>query len=259
MAASPVFELFEVICTELASQPTQIFTEDRVDSGLIEDLKDHFDETSDAAAFKQALDAIESHLSERSASAPYKVDVPTREFTAVDPDYIEFVAFAKNHRSVGGVDSKDFEVKTFQRLRKRLTGDLRRVGVPRDRLKTKPEIVGYLRKLGFEPTCFEKRDKDGGLDILWLPPLGAVPIRPIVSLQCKNSFFDEGEANKSTGRAHRTLSRHTHMKSSHLKFVVFNDYIDRQRFEGRAAGWAFIPLGLTDLASATGTGIDDIL
>jgi hypothetical protein len=259
MAASPVFELFEVICTELAAQPTQILTEDRIGTGLLDDLKEHYDETSDSVAFKKALAEIEVHLAERGAVPPYTVDLQTREFKAVDGEYIEFVAFARNHRSVGGADSKDFEIRTLRRLRKRLTGDLRRVGVPRDLLKTKPQIVAYLKKLGFEPTCFEAHDKDGGLDILWLPPLGAVPMRPIVSVQCKNSFFDETEANKSTGRAHRTLTRHTHLRSSHLKFVVFNDYIDKDRFEGRAVGWAFMPLGLTDLANVSANGIDDIL
>ena len=258
MPASPVFELFEVICTELAAQPTQVLAEDRLDPMLIEDIKQHFDETSGATAFKRALSEIEMHLAVRGGRLPYAVDTSTREFTASDAPYLDFVSFARNHRSIGGTDSKDFERKTLGRLRSRLTGDLRRVGVPRDRLKTKNEIVAYLADLGFERTCFEPRDKDGGLDILWLPPLGAIPMRPIVSVQCKNSYFDEDEANKSTGRAHRTLSRHTHIKSNHLKFVVFNDYID-QGFVGRSAGWSFFPLGLTDLATPAGTGVDDIL
>ena len=55
------------------------------------------------------------------------------------------------------------------------------------------------------------------------------------------------------------MSRHTHHKSGHLKFVIFNDYIDRDRFVGRAAGWQFMPLGLTDLGSGTGVIIDDVL
>jgi hypothetical protein len=33
-----------------------------------------------------------------------------------------------------------------------------------------------------------------------------------------------------------------------LVFVVFNDYID-DSYVGRAAGWIFIPLGLSDLGS----------
>ena len=260
MSASPVFELFEVICVELSAQPVQVLSEDRFGASLMGDVKDHFDETSDAAAFKRALLELEGHMAERAGRLPYTVDVDTRTFAATDPDYIEFVAFARNHRSVGGPDSKDFEVRTLRRLRSRLTGDLHRVGVPRDTIRRKVQVVEHLEGIGFERSCFEPRDKDGGLDLLWLPPLGAVPIsRPIVSLQCKNSFFDESEANKSTGRAQRTLSRHTHLRSDHLKFVVFNDYIDLPRFRGRAAGWTFLPLGLTDLSSSSGPGLDRML
>lgn len=259
MPTSPVFELFEVICTELAARPTQIIAEDRVGTALIDDVKDYFDETSGSAAFRRALDDIENHLAERGGATPYAVDLPTREFKTVDPEYIEFVAFAKNHRGVGGEDAKDFEIRTVNRLRKRLTGDLRRVGVPRSRLKKKAQILPYLVGLGFDKNCLVGHDQDGGLDILWLPPLGAVPLRPVVSVQCKNSFFDEHEANASTGRARRTLLRHSHLRHSHLMFVVFNDYIDKPRFVDRAVGWTFMPLGLTDLADVRGPGVLDIL
>ena len=259
MAASPVFELFENVCAELATRPVQTISEDDLDPGLLEDLKLYFDETSDAAAYKNALAAIEAHFGERDASLPYSVSLELREFQVADPSYIEFVASARANRSVGGAGAKEFEAQTLRRLRTRLTGDLRRVGQPRDRRKTRLELVAYLQQLGFERNVLQGNDKDGGLDILWLPPLGAVPLRPVVSLQCKNAFFNEDEANASVGRASRTLSRHSHLRSDHLKFVVFNDYIDRDRFQGRAAGWPFIPLGLTDLAHLAGPGVDDIL
>lgn len=259
MAASPAFELFEVLCVELAAQSPQVISWDRVGVGLIEDLKEHFDEPSEPAAFHAALDALDAHFFERGAAVPYVVDRPKMEFTATDADYLDFIAFAKNHRSSGGPDSKAFEARTLGRLRRRLTGDLRRVGVPRDRLKKKAEIIPYLEGLGFDKNCLGRYDQDGGLDILWLPPLGAIPLRPVVSLQCKNSYFDEHEANASTGRADRTLARHSHVRSGHLKFVVFNDYIDLENYRGRAVGWRFMPLGLTDLADISAAGIDDIL
>ena len=161
---------------------------------------------------------------------------------------------------MGGPDSKDFEIQTLGRLAKRLTGVIHRVGWPRDQKKKKDEFAAYLEEeLGFRKDCLERRDKDGGFDILWLPPLGAVPLRPVVSLQCKNSYFDEDEGNASTGRARRTLLRHSHLRDSHLKFVVFNDYIDKARFVGRAVGWTFMPLGLTDLANVSGPGVLDVL
>ena len=259
MAASPIFDLFEMICSELAERPQQVISETDLEEALLQDLRDHFRSTSDASAFTQSLAEIEIHLAARGAAIPYAVELPTREFEVVDGDYIDYVAFARNHRGVGGNDSKEFEIRTLRRLRRRFTGDLHRVGVPRDLRRRKREIVEYLEGLGFDSNCLESRDQDGGLDILWLPPLGAVPLRPVVSLQCKNSFFSEDEANASTGRAQRTLHRHSHLRSDHLKFVVFNDYIDSAAFVGRAVGWTFMPLGLTDLAEPAGQGIDDIL
>ena len=237
----------------------QTFPENRVGAALMEDIMERFDETSAATAYKCALDEIKGHFAERRARLPYKVSFNKRQFTALDNDYVEFVAFARSYRGVGGKPSKEFEIRTVNRLRTRLTGDLSRVGVPRDRLKKKGDVVAYLGSLGFDKNCLEARDKDGGLDILWLPPLGAVPLRPVVSLQCKNAFFDEHEADASTARAARTLNRHSHIRGGHLKFVVFNDYIDRKAFQGRAVGWTFMPLGLTDLAALSGRGTVELL
>lgn len=259
MASNPAFELFEVLCVEVAATSPQIISWDRVGAALIEDLKEHFDEPSEAAAFNAALDSLEDHFAERGAAIPYTVNRATMEFVGTDADYLDFIAFAKSHRSSGGLDSKAFETRTLHRLRRRLTGDLCRVGVPRDRKKKKAEIVPYLQSLGFDKNCLGKYDQDGGLDILWLPPLGAIPLRPVVSVQCKNSYFDEAEANASTGRAERTLQRHSHIRSGHMKFVVFNDYIDRDSYVERAVGWTFMPLGLTDLAGVATTGTDDVL
>ena len=253
MPKNPVFDLFEVLSTELATRPdTQVIDERSLsDPVLAEDLKKQFRETDAGRAFERGVEAIATHFNEKGASLPFHYDLPTRQFTPTDPEYLKFIAFARAHRGVGGDDSKEFEIQTLYRLRLRVTGDLRRVGVPRDRLKRKKEITPYLEKLGFDANVLEKKDQDGGFDILWLPPLGAIPLRPIVSLQCKNGFFNEGEATKSAGRAQRTLSRHSHIRSSgFIKFVVFNDYIDARKFVGRAAGWIFLPLGLTDLASA---------
>src|SRR5437868_5545414 len=50
MAANPAFELFEVLCVELAATSPQIISWDRVGAALIDDLKDQFDEPSEAAA-----------------------------------------------------------------------------------------------------------------------------------------------------------------------------------------------------------------
>lgn len=226
-----------------------ILPEDDIPQDLVEDLKEHYCETADRQAFRRAIQEIVEHFGRKGSSVPFQFDETNGQFTKVDSDYVAFVALVSAGRGLGGQDSKNFEIQTVQRLAKRLTGVLHRVGIPRDQKRRKAEFLKYLRELGFGRECLERRDQDGGFDILWLPPLGAIPLRPVVSLQCKNSSFNEAEANQSAGRALRTLNRHSHVRGHHhLLFVVFNDYIDNA-FVGRAAGWIFLPLGLTDLGS----------
>lgn len=258
MAANPIFELFEVICAELAGRDSVVISEDKIEDGLMEEVMGHLKETSETAAFKLALRQIDEHFSQRNAVLPFSVVLSTRTFTVTDAEYIEFIAFAKNNRGVGGDESKAFEQNTLKRLRKRLTGDLRRVGSPRTRHNTRAALVSYLEKLGFEENCLKAHDKDGGLDILWLPPLGAIPMRPVASVQCKNGYANEMEAHKSNGRASRTLGFHQHQKKEQLRFVVFNDYVD-ESLTAKLTACSFHPLGLTDLASLRDGGIDDVL
>ncbi len=253
MASNPAFELFEQICEELSAREATVLPEDDLDPAVIEDLKDYYDETAAPAAFRRALGELREHFDGRGSQLPFEFNEDTGDCRAVDKTYIDFISFASNGRGVGGDDAKGFELQTLERLSKRVTGVLHRVGHPRDHHRKKPELVKYLCDLGFDKNCLEKKDRDGGLDLLWLPPLGAVPLRPVVSLQCKNSSFNEAEANESAGRALRTLQRHSHIRGHHhLVFVIFNDYID-ESFVGRAAGWIFIPLGLSDLAALATT------
>ena len=120
---------------------------------------------------------------------------------------------------------------------------------PRETAKTHGQLVAHLQNMGFEKKCLEAKDKDGGLDILWMPPLGAVPIRPIVVVQCENGYFNEDEATKSAGRAKRTLNRHSVVQEHKIIYTVFNDYIDEQ-YVSPAGCWVFVPLGLSDLAES---------
>jgi hypothetical protein len=252
MPRNPVFDLFEVLCAELSRREgTQVIDENNLsDDSLIDDLKRFFHETNSAKAFDKGVNGIMDHFLEKQAKIPFDCDLPTRQFTPIDQEYLDFIAFAHGYRSVGDKAAKEFEIRTLHRLRIRVTGDLRCIGDKRKKLKKKCEIVPYLKKLGFDKNVLVGRDKDGGLDILWLLPLGTIPLRPVVSVQCKNSPFNESEAASSAARAQRTLSRHSHIRCGSVKFVVFNDYIEACKFVGRAVGWIFLPLGLTDLAPA---------
>lgn len=258
---SVIFELFEILCNELERRTdAQIINEAKLgDPELLAELKGTFQETNEAKAFERAVKALEEHFNDRGAKLPFSYDLSTREFTPQDHDYLDFISLVSGLRGKG-IDSRDFEIAALERLKHRLTGSIRRVGHPRDVHKRKVEYLSYLRKLGFDTNALEARDKDGGFDILWLPPLGAVPLRPIVAFQCKNSKFDEKDASASTERAKRTFSRHSQLRrSGTMHIAIFNDYIENVQYVGRATGWGFLPIGLSDLAQSTEMAHHEIL
>lgn len=91
------------------------------------------------------------------------------------------------------------------------------------------------------------KDKDGGLDILWLLPVAAIPHKPIVSVQCKNSAFKIEDADKSIGAGSRSLGQNGSLQVGiHVPCVLFNDCIHSEMLTRKQ--FNFVPLGLSDLA-----------
>jgi hypothetical protein len=243
------FELFEAICSELRTQEERIITEGVLSPEEREDLMNEVKVPEEHDAFARALEQLALHFAQKGSKLPFIYNLTTGRFKAVDKSFIKFVTDARSIRGSAQPSAKQFEVHACRRLADRVTGTLYRVGWPRSKKKGRAAFVGLLKKIGFEGNVLEANDKDGGLDIIWLPPMGAIPLRPIVSLQCKNSSFDREEAFSSVGRAVGTIGRHSHLVAAgtYICFVIFNDYID-DTFHGKAKGWGFIPLGLTDLA-----------
>jgi len=246
---SLTFELFEAICEALRGDGASIITESILSPELMEDLRDELEASSNQVAFAKAVKALKSHFSSKGSQLPFSFDLRTGSCQAREPSFIDFISKARSIRGSGQPAAKQFEIDTCKWLSRRLTGWLHRVGWPRGAKKSRRDFVAHLRHLGFDANVLEPHDNDGGFDLLWLPPLGAVPIRPIVSVQCKNSGFDREEAYRSVGQASRSLTRHSHMRGQNtfMCCVLFNDYIDAS-FKRKARGWPFVPLGLTDLA-----------
>jgi len=249
------FELFEAICDELRTESPCVLTEDIFSAGQLEELQLYYGETTPEGAFAKALKWLEAHFSAKGSRLPFGYDPRSWTFWQQDQKFIEFLTSACSIRGRPLPDAKRFETAVCKRLEGKLTGHLHCVGWPRNTKTKVAEFNAYLEQLGFEENALEAQDKDGGFDIIWLPPLGAVPIRPLVSLQCKNSSFDRDEAYKSVGQAMRSFERHSHMSgpANYLCCVVFNDYID-ESYKGKARGWNFVPLGLSDLSGLV-TGI----
>lgn len=249
MPTNPTFDLFEEICAELRGLQESVLIDEDFSAATLRSVKRWAREASSTAAVAKALLYLQKHFEARGSALPFSYDLATGRVTAVNREYIDFVSYAEDQRSIQR-GSKGFEVATANHIARKLTGILRRVGSPRARYKTRKQFAGYLvKEFGFEEGVLVKNDQDGGFDILWFPPLGAFPFRAVVSIQCKNSPYNRDEGFKSVGRAKQTLSRHPYARAEecHLHCVLYNDYID-ERIVEHARHAEFIPLGLSDLA-----------
>jgi len=256
---SPSFVLFEFICTALKGRESCFITNEDLGSETEEQTGRSFDHILDSlraehqvadnqAALKAALQGLEEHFRVRGSELPFSYDLNTRQFKSKDAEFIKFIADVSGRRSSGAKYAKDFENATCVRLAKKVTGSLHNVGWPRKDLTTSPQYKRYLKTLGFDNRVILGEERDGGLDIVWLPPLGAVPLIPIISLQCKNGLFSRSVAREAVNRTAETLLCHRMLRGSgvHLSAVVFNDYIEPHRLPNKPI--AYIPLGLSDLA-----------
>lgn len=244
---SPTFELFEDICNELHDIDEKILPVDFLSDDRLADLQDEYRAVSPEAAYEHALRELTLHFRQRDSELPFTYDLTTRTFKAKDRGYIDFVSQVSSIRGLGK-HSRTFEEETCRRLTLRGSGTFYRIGWPRTQKKKRQQFVTYLKKFGFGSNIIYGKEKDGGLDILWLLPLGAIPRRPIVSLQCKNASFDVQSADQSNGPARRSLGCHRGLlESVHTLCVIFNDYIDKRTLGPKA--FDFVALGISDLAA----------
>lgn len=255
---SASFELFEYICGELKQRrrgcylPIDEITEDKY-----EDLQAEVGGESPVEVFGKALKKLDAHFTARGARMPFKYDLDKGKFLPVDLPFIDFVISVSSIRGAGR-ESRKFELATYERLSRRATGILHRVGWPRKTKKTKVEFLAHLKQLGFNKRVIFGQEKDGGLDIVWLPPFGSVPYQPIVSFQCKNGLLDIGEADKSFATGSRTLACHRTLQAVvHTNYVIFNDYVDRRRIPPKP--FQYVVLGLSDLATLKRKLVSDVL
>src|SRR5437016_13090400 len=101
MPKSPAFELFEVVCQELATRAVMILPEDDIPAEIVEDLKEHYEETADREAFQRAILEIGEHFNTKGSKVPFQFDDATGQFSNVDSEYVNFISFASNERCVG--------------------------------------------------------------------------------------------------------------------------------------------------------------
>lgn len=248
------FAFFETVAEELSSEPSRVIT--RADSRLGDDDAPLFDElkietrtSSSEDAIRAAVDWLDNHFRGKGSFLPFSYDPGSGRFTAVDATFLQFIERMKNIRTIGK-RSQQFELEVMEKLSGRVTGSLHRVGAPRTRMPRRAGFNTYLKTLGFADDVLLGREKDGGLDILWLLPIGTIPHRPIVSVQCKNTEFSLEDGNASVGAGKSSLGQHRRLQPDvHVPCVLYNDYLYPEVVMPKAMN--FVPLGLTDLSPLT--------
>jgi hypothetical protein len=258
----PLFQFFEDVAEELSVKPSKVITRDdfrtiEEDSLPLEELMMELKITRAEETIPRAVEKLQDHFESKGAALPFKYDQASGRFEAIDADFISFVNAMKSIRSIGK-RSHDFECTVAHRLGQRTTGAIHRVGYPRDRKRTRSQFNSHMKTLGFSRPVAYGKEKDGGFDILWLPPLGAIPHRPIFSVQCKNGEFNMAEADASVGAGGRSLSQHAGLQLVvHTPCVLFNDYIYAEMLTPKQLN--FVPLGLTDLTSIVPTASIELI
>lgn len=244
---TPTFQFFEEVCLELDGKDQAVLPDDRfLSAAMLEDLQNEYKQPNGSEAVVQALSTLDEHFRKRQALRPFTCDLLTRTYTATDSSYISFIAAANQMRGVP-TQSRNFEVSTAEWLAKRGMGSFHRVGWPRLRNSKLADFNAYLKTLGFNHVAFGK-EKDGGLDILWVLPLGAIPHRPVVSFQVKNGSYDMTQAFASVGTGEMSLNCHRGLSGRvHTTCVLFNDYIHPSMLSPKP--YNVVLLGLSDLAS----------
>jgi hypothetical protein len=248
---TPLFEFFETIADELSSEESRVITRADLqvkdeESPLLDDLKREMKVATTEEAIQRAVEALRKHFESKGSRLPFSYDSVTGRFTAVDREYLEFVKDMSSIRSIN-TKSHDFECGVATRLGQRAAGSVHRVGHPRDLKKRSADFNAHLKTLGFGRPVLLGKDKDGGFDILWALPVGSIPHRPLVSVQCKNGKFNMEVADQSVGAGSRSFSQHTGLQPTvHVPCVLFNDYIYPEILTAKQLN--FVPLGLTDLA-----------
>jgi hypothetical protein len=251
---SVLAELFEAICEELNAHSTSTITEEVISEDVVEELANRYKTIEFQPTLDRSLQDLEAHFSAKGSSLPFQYDLRTMQFESRDRDYIEFVVTVNSIRGRPLPDSKTFEEEVCRRLATKLTGELHSIGYERRKKRSVREFGRYLEQLGFTQEALDPNANDAGLDILWFPPLGKTPIRPMISFQCKNSSYDKQDGFESVGQTETTFHRHRNMTAAqtYICCVVFNSYID-ESFDHRTRGLTFVPLGLSDMASARKT------
>src|SRR6476661_2537967 len=239
----PAFAAFEMMIEETINRSGPWhFEYDEIDR--IGEVQKQFRASSYPDAVKELKKFIDIYFAERGVPPIIKIDLSPPCVTLLSGEAAEFILAAKRIRGNANA-GKQFEDIVARQLANKLTGTLYSIGYPR-KVRVQKPFKDLLESLGIDSTKI-RRIQDGGLDVIWQPPLGKKSELPFVNFQCKNTEKTGDDVKASFVDALRTCSRHRFCTKEQFPiFVVVNTYLTNSIVESSfGRGYAF--LGLPEL------------
>ena len=245
-----VFSAFEMMVEEaLARGGEWLFEHEEIEQ--ISEVQRELKAGSAQDAIKALKNFLEEYFKDRHSPPIIEISVNPNRIRIVSNDSAKFIKAAMRVRN-NQRNAKEFENIISDELSKKLTGEVINIGYPRKDKKVRI-FKDKLKELGIDVSILRKKVKDGGLDILWVLPLGKRSEIPFVNFQCKNKDIPGKDVDASVIEARRTFARHTYFKNPELMpiFVVMNTYLCEEIVAG-SSGQGYVYLGLTEILSHSG-------
>ena len=243
----PSFSAFEALVEESCNRGgSWLFEYEEIDR--MGELQREFKVASPEKAIEELKGFIDNYFKERGVEPVIEITLTPPSARITSNGGANFILAAKNLRGSKKA-AKRFEDLVARQLAAKLTGQIMSVGYPRNN-KAISAFREELKQLGVDATGLKKM-KDGGLDIIWIPPLGKKSEIPFVNFQCKNTETVGNDVKSSVSDARKTLNRHEIFNGEDfLIFVVANTYLSGDTIED-SGGRRYICIGLPELLACS--------
>ena len=241
----PSFSIFELMTEEATNRGGEwLFQYDELDRAG--ELQKQFKVKSVEAAIRALKPFLEQYFRERNVEQVIEISLAPPKVKILSTEGAKFILDSMSLRGKAKA-GKSFEDLVASQLSRKLTGQVMSIGY-RQRQGV-PAFRNTLKELGIDLTN-AKHLKDGGLDVIWLPPLGKKSEIPFLNFQCKNTetIGDDVKGSVSDARKH-LHSHHLFRPDDFVVFAVFNTYLDPKMVKD-SKGRGCVYLGLPELLTS---------
>lgn len=238
----PSFSIFELMTEEATNRGGEwLFEYDELDRAG--ELQNEFKIKTLEGAIRALKPFLEQYFAERNIEQVIEITLTPPKVKILSVAGAKFILASKALRG-NSKSGKRFEDLVANQLSRKLNGQVMSVGY-----RQRQGVAAFrstLKELGVDLTG-AKYLKDGGLDVIWLPPLGKKSEIPFMNFQCKNTETIGDDVKGSVSDARKHLHSHQLFRpDDFLIFAVFNTYLDPKMVKD-SKGRGCVYLGLPEL------------